>query len=64
LVAQDEDFQLLGGVAMGEQREELDRAAPRQVDESGQHSGRPLRWINDTSWYDPRRPNPQANHQI
>jgi len=30
LVTQDEDLQLLGGVAMGEQGKELDGAAERQ----------------------------------
>ncbi len=37
LVAQDEDLQILGGVATGEQGEELDGAAQRQVGESWQH---------------------------
>jgi hypothetical protein len=39
LVAQDEDLQILGGVVIGEQGEELDGAAQRQVGESRQHLG-------------------------
>jgi len=34
LVAQDEDLQILGGVATGELDEELDGAAQRQVGKS------------------------------
>jgi len=37
LVAQDEDLQVLGGVAAGEQHEQLDRAAQREVGEFRQH---------------------------
>jgi hypothetical protein len=37
LVAQHQDLQVLGGVTASEQREELDGAAEREVDESGQH---------------------------
>jgi hypothetical protein len=40
LVTQDEDLQLLGGVAVGEQGKELDGAAERQVGELRQHSGK------------------------
>jgi hypothetical protein len=39
LVAEDEDLQILGGVVMGEQGEELDGAAERQVGELRQHPG-------------------------
>jgi hypothetical protein len=39
LVTENEDLQLLGGVAMGEQGEELDGAADRQVGELRQHPG-------------------------
>jgi hypothetical protein len=39
LVTQDEDLQILGGVVIGEQGEELDGAAQRQVGESWQHLG-------------------------
>jgi hypothetical protein len=39
LVAENEDLQLLGGVAVGEQGEELDGAADRQVGELRQHPG-------------------------
>jgi hypothetical protein len=38
-VTQNEDLQILGGVVIGEQGEELDRAAQRQVGESWQHLG-------------------------
>jgi hypothetical protein len=34
LVAQHQDLQVLGGVAAGEQREQLDAAAQREVRES------------------------------
>ena len=37
LMAQHQDLQVLGGVTASEQREELDGAAEREVDESGQH---------------------------
>ena len=37
LVAQDEDLQVLGGFAAGEQHEQLDGAAQRQVGEFRQH---------------------------
>ena len=37
LVAQDEDLQVLAGVAAAEQGEQLDRAAQRQVGEFRQH---------------------------
>jgi hypothetical protein len=36
-VAQDKDLQVLGGVAAGEQGEQLDGAAQRQVGEFRQH---------------------------
>jgi hypothetical protein len=36
-VAQDEDLKLLGGIAAGEEGEQLDGAAQRQVGESWQH---------------------------
>jgi hypothetical protein len=39
LVAQDEDLQILGGVAADQQDEALDGAAQRQVSESWQHVG-------------------------
>jgi hypothetical protein len=39
LVAQDKDLQVLGGVAAGEQGEQLDGAAQGQVGESRQHPG-------------------------
>jgi hypothetical protein len=39
LVAENEDLQLLGGVAVGEQGEELDAAAERQVGELRQLPG-------------------------
>jgi hypothetical protein len=41
LVAQDEDLQVLGGVAAGEQGEQLDGAAQGQAGESRQHPGWP-----------------------
>jgi hypothetical protein len=37
LVAQHEDLQVLGGVAAGEHREQLDGAAERQVGEFREH---------------------------
>jgi hypothetical protein len=37
LVAEDEDLQVLGGPAAGQQRKELDGAAQREVGESWQH---------------------------
>ena len=37
LMAQHQDLQVLGGVTASEQREELDGAAEREVDEPGQH---------------------------
>jgi hypothetical protein len=37
LVAQDEDLQVLGGVAAGQQGEQLDGAAQREVGEFRQH---------------------------
>jgi hypothetical protein len=39
LVAQDEDLQVLGGVAAGEQGEQLDGTAQREVGESRQDKG-------------------------
>jgi hypothetical protein len=44
LVAQDEDLQVLGGIAAGEQDEQLDGAAQGQVGESRQHAGWPPQW--------------------
>ena len=44
LVAQDEELQVLGGVAAGEQGEQLDGAAQGQVGESRQHEGWPPQW--------------------
>ncbi len=41
LVAQDQEFQVLGSIAAGEQGQELDGAAQGQVGESGQHAGWP-----------------------
>ena len=41
LVAQHQDLEVLGGVAAGEQREQLDGAAQGQVGESRQHAGWP-----------------------
>jgi hypothetical protein len=38
LVAQHQDLEVLGGVAAGEQCEQLDGAAQGQVGESGQHA--------------------------
>jgi hypothetical protein len=38
-VTQNKDLQILGGVVIGEQGEELDRAAQRQVGEAWQHLG-------------------------
>jgi hypothetical protein len=35
LVAQDQDLQVLGGLAASHQHEEADRAAQREVDEFG-----------------------------
>jgi hypothetical protein len=37
LMAQDEDLEVLGGIAAGEEGEQLDGAAQRQVGESWQH---------------------------
>lgn len=39
LVAQHQDFQVLGGVTASEQREEFKGAAEGEVDKSGQHAG-------------------------
>jgi GH15 family glucan-1,4-alpha-glucosidase len=58
LVAEDEDLQILGGVATDEQGEELDRATQRQVGELWQHLGRPPRWDQGTSQYRPMPPEP------
>jgi hypothetical protein len=44
LLAQDQDLQVLGGVAAGELGEELDGAAQRQVGESGQHARSSPKW--------------------
>jgi hypothetical protein len=44
LVAQDKDLQVLGGVAAGEQGDQLDGAAQDQVGESRQHEGWPPQW--------------------
>jgi hypothetical protein len=41
LVAQDEDLQVLGGVPAGEQGEQLDGVAQREVGEFRQHPGWP-----------------------
>jgi hypothetical protein len=41
LLAQDQDLQVLGGVAAGEHREQLDGAAERQVGELRQHPSGP-----------------------
>jgi hypothetical protein len=48
LVAQDEDLKILAGIAAGEEEEQLDGPAQRQVGKSWQHwgglrSGRPLK---------------------
>ncbi len=42
LLAQHQDLQVLGGVATGEQREELDGAAQREVGEFRQHQVAPV----------------------
>ena len=39
LVAEHQDLQVLGGLAAGQQHEQLDRAAERQVGKSWQHRG-------------------------
>jgi hypothetical protein len=44
LVRQDKDLEILGGVAAGEQGEQLDGAAQGQVGESRQHEGWPPQW--------------------
>jgi hypothetical protein len=44
LMAQDEELKILGGVAVGEEGEQLDGAAQCQVGESWQHAGWPPRW--------------------
>jgi hypothetical protein len=44
LVAQDKDLQVLGGVVIGEQGEQLDGAAQGQVGESRQHERWPPQW--------------------
>jgi hypothetical protein len=41
LVAQHQDLQVLGGVASGEHREQLDGSAERQVGELRQHPSGP-----------------------
>jgi hypothetical protein len=38
-MAEDEEFQVLGGVAAGEQHEQLDGATPRNVGEFREHQG-------------------------
>jgi hypothetical protein len=65
LLAQDEDLQVLGGVAMGEQGEELDGAAQRQVGESWQHLGGGLRdGIRGTSQHRPIPPEPTGQRPV
>jgi hypothetical protein len=44
LVAQYQDLQVLGGVAAGQQHEQADQAAQREVGEFQQHRGWPSRW--------------------
>ena len=39
LMAEDEELQVLGGVAAGEQHEQLDGATPRNVGEFREHQG-------------------------
>jgi hypothetical protein len=43
LVAEDEDLEVLGGVAAGDEGEQLDGAAQREVGKSWQHRGWPPR---------------------
>jgi hypothetical protein len=43
LMAQHQDLKVLGGVAAGQEREQLDGAAHGEVGESGQHAGQPPR---------------------
>jgi hypothetical protein len=65
LMAQHQDLQLLGGVAMGEQGEQLDGAAQRQVGESwSTWSGLRNRMKEPSQHRPPRRPNPQATDHI
>jgi hypothetical protein len=42
LVAQNEDLQILGGIATGQKGEQLDGVAQRQVGESREHPNRQI----------------------
>jgi hypothetical protein len=43
-MAQNEDLKILGGIAAGQEGEQLDGAAQRQVGESGQHARSSPKW--------------------
>ena len=64
LAARDEELQILSGVAMGDQGEEPDEAAQRQVPASWAAPRGGLRdLIRATSQYRPIPPNPRASDQ-
>jgi hypothetical protein len=59
LMAEHQDLQVLGGVTASEQREELEGAAQREVDDSGQHADSLRGGWGPGARYRNQHPNPQ-----
>ena len=65
LMAQHQDLQVLGGVTSSEQREELDGAAEREVDEPGQHVNSLRGGCGELAGrYRNQHPNPQLTRHV
>src|SRR5512132_3527572 len=65
LMAQHQDLQVLGGVTSSKQREELDGAAKREVDESGQHVNSLRGGCGELAGrYRNQHPNPQLTRHV